>query len=73
MDFVRDVLASGRRRKCLTVAHYVSHESVNIAVDHSISTVNVVRVLVRAAWLGGYPSAAWTDKGPEFTSPALAA
>lgn len=39
LDFVSDVLANGRRIKCLTVADDLTRESIDIAVDHGIGGV----------------------------------
>src|SRR3546814_10231947 len=68
MDFVSDALANGRRLKCLTVADDFTHESIDITVDHGISSAYAVRVLDRAARFRGYPRAVRTDNGPGFTS-----
>jgi len=73
MDFVFDALANGRRIKCLTVVDDFTRESVDIAVDHGISGVYVVRLLDQAACFRGYPRAVRTDNGPEFTSRAFIA
>jgi putative transposase len=73
MDFVSDVLANGRRLKCLTIADDFSHESIDIAVDHGISGAYVTRLLDQAACFRGYPRAVRTDNGPEFTSRAFIA
>ena len=73
MDFVSDVLANGRRLKCLTIADDFSHECIDIAVDHGISGAYVTRLLDQAACFRGYPKAVRTDHGPEFTSRAFIA
>ena len=73
MDFVSDSLSNGRRIKCLTVADDFSHECVDIAVDFGISGQYVTRLLDQAAIFRGYPLAARTDNGPEFTSRAFLA
>lgn len=73
MDFVMDSLANGRRLKCLTIADDLTHECIDIAVDHGISGVYVTRILEQAARFRGYPQAIRTDGGPEFTSRALMA
>ena len=67
MDFVSDSLANGRRIKCLTVADDFSHECVDVATDYGISGQYVTRLLDQAALFRGYPNAARTDNGPEFT------
>jgi putative transposase len=73
MDFVADALASGRRLKCLTIADDFTHESIDIAVDHGMGGVYVIRILDQAACFRGYPKAVRTDNGPEFTSRAFMA
>ncbi len=73
MDFVADVLANGRRIRCLTVADDFTHECVDIAVDHGIGGQYVTRILDQAACFRGYPQAVRTDNGPEFTSRAFIA
>ena len=64
MDFVSDSLASGRRIKCLTITDDLSHECVDMAVDHGIGGEYVVRVLDQVSRFRGYPQAVRTDQGP---------
>lgn len=71
MDFVMDSLANGRKLKCLTVADDLTHECIDIAVDHGMGGLYVVRILEQAARFRGYPQAIRTDGGPELTSRAL--
>lgn len=73
MDFVMDSLANGRKLKCLTIADDLTHECIDIAVDHGIGGQYVARILDQAARFRGYPRAIRTDGGPEFTSRALLA
>jgi putative transposase len=73
MDFVMDSLANGRRLKCLTIVDDLTHECIDIAVDHGISGQYVTRILEQAARFRGYPQAIRTDGGPKFTSRALMA
>lgn len=47
MDFVSDAPANGRRLKRLTIADDFSHESIDIAVDYSISGAYVIRSWTR--------------------------
>ena len=68
IDFVMDSLANGRKLKCLTVADDLTHECVDIAIDHGSSGQYVTTILERAAKFRGYPQAIRTDGGPEFTS-----
>ena len=63
MDFVMDVLANGRRLKCLTIVDDFTKESVDLVVDHSISGIYVSRILDQAAPFRGYPHAIRTDQG----------
>jgi putative transposase len=69
----RGSLSNGRRIKCLTVADDLSHECVDIAVDHGISGQYVTRLLDQAAIFRGYPLAVRTYNAPEFTSRTLMA
>jgi putative transposase len=73
IDFVMDSLANGRKLKCLTIADDLTHECIDIAVDHGIGGHYVARILDQAARFRGYPRAIRTDGGPEFTSRALMA
>ncbi len=67
LDFVSDALANGRRIKCLTITDDFTRECIDIAVDLSMPSACVARVLERAACFRGYPQAIRTDNGPEFT------
>jgi len=72
VDGFRDGPARGRPRlKALTVVDNFTMESVDIALDHGMSSYYVVRVLVDIARFGGKPTAIPTDQGPEFTARAL--
>lgn len=71
MDFVMDALAHGRRIKTLTIVDDFTKESLDIAVAHSISGEQVIRILDAIAHFRGYPAAVRTDQGPEFTGKAL--
>ena len=54
MDFVSDILVTGRRLKCLTVADDFSHEAVDVAVVYGISGQYVIRLPDQAARFRGY-------------------
>ena len=45
IDFVMDSLANGRKLKCLTVADDLTHECVDIAIDHGSSGQYVTTIL----------------------------
>jgi putative transposase len=71
MDFVMDRLDDGRRLKALTIVDDFTKESVDIALDHGMSSHYVVRVLDDIVRFRGRPAAIRTDQGPEFTARAL--
>ena len=71
MDFVSDALETGRRLKCLTIVDDFTKETVDIVVDHGISSRYVVSVLDRVVQFRGLPRTIRTDQGPEFTGKAL--
>ena len=68
LDFVHDVLSSGRRFRSLTVVDDYSHESLAIEVDTSLSGERVVRVLDAIAEVRGLPKTLVMDNGTELTS-----
>lgn len=68
IDFVMDSLSNGRKLKCLTVTDDLTHECVDIAVNHGISGEYETNILEHAAKFKGYPQVIRTDGGPEFTS-----
>ena len=71
MDFVMDRLEDGRKLKALTIVDDFTKESVDIALDHGMSSHYVARVLDQAVRFRGKPGAIRTDQGPEFTARAL--
>jgi putative transposase len=71
MDFVMDRLDDGRRLKALTIVDDFTKESVDIALDHGMSSHYVVRILEDIIRFRGPPGAIRTDQGPEFTARAL--
>lgn len=71
MDFVQDVLASGRRFRVLTLIDEYTRECPAVEVDTSISGARVCRVLDQLAETRGLPESIIVDNGPEFSSRAL--
>jgi len=71
MDFVMDVLATGRRIKCLTGVDDFTKERLTITSAFGISGVQVTRILDCIALFRGYPATIRTDPGPEFTCRVL--
>ena len=71
MDFVKDRLEGGRRLRALTIVDDFTKESVQIALDHGMSSHYVARVLDDLVRFRGRPAAIRTDPGPEFTARAL--
>lgn len=71
MDFVSDVLASGRKFRVLNVVDTLSREALASDVDTSLSGARVVRSLETLALWRGYPARITCDNGPEFRSRAL--
>jgi len=68
MDFVHDVLATGRRTQALTIVDDFSRESPAIEVDFSLGTERVIRVLEQLRDEGGLPQGIVLDNDPRFTS-----
>ena len=71
MDFVHDMLATGRRIRSLTLVDNATRESPAIVVDTSIPGLRVVRELERLKTIRGLPKAIIVDNGPEFRGRAL--
>jgi transposase InsO family protein len=71
MDFVFDRVANGRSLKCLTIVDDATHESVAIAVEHSIGGTNLVRIMDEICAKRGRPTVIRTDNGKEFTGAAM--
>ena len=71
MDFVSDVVASGRRIRALTIVDECTRESLVIEVDTSIPGERVVRVIEKIAATRGLPAEIISDNGPEFTGLAM--
>jgi len=71
MDFIIDVLASGRRIKCLTCVDDFTKAYLTITVAFGISGVQVTCILDSIALFRGYPATIRIHQGPEFTCHAL--
>lgn len=68
IDFVHDVLESGRCFRSLAVVDDFTRECVAVEVDTSLPSTRVIRTLEIAALAHGLPEAITLDNGPEFTS-----
>jgi len=71
LDFVFDRSADGRVIKCLTIVDDATHESVAIVPQHSMSGMQVTRILDDLAATRGIPQVIRTDNGKEFCSRAM--
>jgi putative transposase len=71
MDFMSDVLASGRRFRMLNIVDDATRECLAIEVDTSLSGIRVGRVLSEISHIRPLPERIVVDNGPEFTSKAL--
>ena len=68
LDFVHDVLESGRRIRMLTVVDDFTRESVKIVVDTSLNGRRVCEELEQVIEARGKPDRILSDNGTEFTS-----
>jgi putative transposase len=71
LDFMSDVLATGRRFRTLGVIDTCTREALAIEVDTSLPSARVVRVLERLIRERGHPSEIVLDNGPELISQGL--
>lgn len=71
LDFVHDVLESGRRIRMLTVVDDFTRESIKIAVDTSLNGRRVCEELEQIIEARGKPERILSDNGTEFTSMAI--
>lgn len=71
LDFVHDVLSTGRKFRSLTIVADFTRESIGIEVDFSLTSDRVIRVLSRLAAQRGLPPTLKFDNGTEFTSNAM--
>ena len=68
LDFVHDVIASGRAIRVLTVVDAYTRECLALEVDTSFASRRVTRVLEQIAAERGLPQSIRCDNGPELTS-----
>jgi len=68
VDFVHDVLASGRKFRVLSVVDEYSRECLALEVDTSFPSQRVTRVLEMIIAERGKPQSIRMDNGPELTS-----
>ena len=73
IDFVSDVVATGRVIRILTTVDDYTRECPAIEVDTSLGGLRVRRILERLVAERGRPEAIVLDNGPEFRGRALAA
>lgn len=71
MDFMQDALSNGRKFRTLNIIDDFNRESLAIEIDHSLSSLRVIRALERLGNECGYPERIRIDNGPEFISGAL--
>lgn len=71
MDYMSDVLRSGRRIRIFNVVDDLSREGLRSDVDTSFPARRVIQVLEELALERGYPERIVCDNGPEFRSQAL--
>jgi len=71
MDFVTDIIVTGRRFRALVIVDDYSRECPAIEVDTSLGGRRVVHILKRLAESRELPKIITLDNGPEFTSKAL--
>ena len=71
MDFMSDVLSSGRRYRVFNVVDVLSREALAAEVDTSLPAARVIRALEEIAIMRGYPTRITLDNGPEFRGMAL--
>lgn len=71
LDFVSDMLKSGKRIRILTMIDEATRECINLEADTCLTGERVVMALNKSAFFRGLPEEILTDNGPEFTSLAL--
>lgn len=72
MDFMHDVLESGRKVRLLTLIDDYNREGLAVAANSSFAGEHVIDELECVAMERGYPKAIRVDNGPEFTSDKFA-
>lgn len=70
-DFMFDELENGRRLKFLTVVDEYTRESLEIYVDHHITSIDVIEVLKQLIAERDAPSFIRSDNGSEFIAHAI--
>ena len=73
LDFVSDVMASGRHVRVLTVVDVHTRQCLALEADTSIGSMRVIRVLEQLIEERGSPQRVRSDNGPELTSRAYLA
>jgi putative transposase len=68
MDFVHDQLATGKKRRVLTVVDTSSRDVPVLDVRYSYRAEDVVTTLDRVCHTVGYPKTIHVDQGSEFVS-----
>lgn len=68
MDFMHDVLDSGRKFRVLNVIDDFNREALAVEAEFSYPSVRVINVLDRLVEFNGKPSVIRVDNGTEFTS-----
>lgn len=68
MDFVHDVLSSGRRFRCFNLVDDFTHECILIKVDHSLKSEKLVSALNMIKLYRQLPEEIVCDNGPELIS-----
>jgi transposase InsO family protein len=63
--------ATSRTLKCLVIVDDATHESVSVAVDHSIGGQHLTRILDEVCSKCGRPAVIRSDNGAEFTGKAM--
>ncbi len=71
MDFIQDVVASGRKFRTLSVVDTYSRECLTVEADTSLPGHRAVRILDRLGEIKGLPDSIRVDNGPEFISKVL--
>lgn len=68
LDFMSDTLCTGRRLRTLSILDTCTREALAIAVDTSLPSLAVTRVLERVLLVRPRPERITLDNGPELTS-----
>jgi putative transposase len=68
IDFMSDVLSTGRRYRILNVVDLLTREGLASEVETSLPAARVIQTLEEIALERGYPARITLDNGPEFRS-----